>query len=1201
MKSKSLLFIVLLGLGLSAGVGTGIYVWKLNSRDELTTKLPLEEVVATSGAAPGYVEDRLCAQCHAELFESYQHVGMANSFMKPDAQRVIEDFENASFFHEPSQRHYEMSQRDGQYFFKRFQLDESGEPINVFQRKVDWILGSGNHSRSYLYQTEAGEMFLLPVAWYTGEKKWNMAPGYDRPDHEGVGHIVRRECMFCHNAYPDVAAGSDAYGTDHVFPHELPQGIGCQRCHGPGADHVRAALRNDDEQAVAKIVNPSRLKAELREDVCNSCHLQPSVAMFGVRRFGRADYSFRPGEPLSEYLVQMDIKGKRGDEADRFEINHHAYRLRQSQCFLNSAEGISCLACHDPHKHVPQENRAAHYGAACAKCHQKADCKLDSSENKDHPDFAGIDSQNCIACHMPKHRAQDVVHVAMTDHKIQLPQIGVDLVAELPEADPVVDNVLLLDPEHAPGSYLADACRAMAALRATGFRHQAALGKLENIVSENQVDTLEILLDLAAGQIKEKAFDRALETLRKLAAKHADHPLVRQWTALCLTGLGKNEEALLECEQAVTAKADSPELQYNYGLLLHAEGKYEEAIKHFEQSAKARPSMFMAWFYLGETYTKMQQLDEAAVSYQRALEIEPSHRRAYASIREVLTQAGKTNDAFRFWKHGSRLAGQLDSRLQETRVKFLPVPEPNFDRLETAVAEQIKGVRQSLSETMAKQDVSTKELADAYGLMGQLYHAYELSDAAEACYQNASRLAPADYRWHHLLGALYEQSGKLEEAIVQFQTAWQLRPTSDAAPVRLGNIYLQQNRLEDAQEQFVIALKVDASSVAAVNGLGEVALAAKKYQIAVNYFEQVLDKVPAANRVHYSLAMAYRGLGELEKAKEHLDKNGTVGLRPNDPLVDELRNLVEGERLYLIRGQLAFSAKRFQEAAEAFGKAIEAKPDSARAHVNLGSSLAELGKIDEALKHYEIALQHDDKSFAAHFNLGILQFRREQFDGSLEHFKTAVDLRPKDFQANRQLAKNLQAVGQDEEAIAQWQLVRGLAPQDEDTALLLADLLIGKGRYEEALTTLDEFNGLLPDRGRVAHVLAALLATCPNEKLRNGDRAVQLATSVYTEQKSIEHGQTLVWALAESGRCEEAAALQKQLIAEAEKSAATDTEATEEDQAAQADAIAKMKEGLLRYETGSPCRPDAQSNSVEKPKSEVDQAPKNQDTPESQD
>ena len=199
-------------------------------------------IVATSGAAAGYVADRVCATCHRELFETYKAVGMSRSFYRPRADRMREDFENSRFFHEPSQRYYETRFEDGRLVIARYQLDSEGKKIRVLEQEIDWILGSGSRARSYIYQTEAGEHFLAPISWYSQSGSWQMAPGYDKPDHKGFARAVSRDCMFCHNAFPDVPEASDVHGKPPIFPAELPEGVGCQRCHGPGAQHSTLAL-----------------------------------------------------------------------------------------------------------------------------------------------------------------------------------------------------------------------------------------------------------------------------------------------------------------------------------------------------------------------------------------------------------------------------------------------------------------------------------------------------------------------------------------------------------------------------------------------------------------------------------------------------------------------------------------------------------------------------------------------------------------------------------------------------------------------------------------------------------------------------------------------------------------------------------------------------------------------------------------------
>ena len=346
----------------------------------------------------------------------YAKTGMARSLSVAGADVAIEDFSRARGAHAASKRQYAFSLEGDDYLFRRHQVDDAGNEINVFEQKVDWILGSGNKSRSYLYQTASGEIFQLPIAYYTDEKMWYMAPGYDRAVHEGVSRDVKRECMFCHSDYPEYAEGSDSYGAAAVYPNDLPEGIGCQRCHGPGEAHLQAATSDaaNVEKLRSTIVNPARLDARRRDDVCYQCHMQPSVALFGVRRFGRGDYSFQPGELLSDYRVEMDPVDASQPRTERFEINHHPYRLEQSRCFQESAGALSCVTCHDPHREVPQTKRVEHYRAVCEKCHEpESYAGVHAMANP------SVESVDCVSCHMPQRRPQDVVHVAVTDHLIR--------------------------------------------------------------------------------------------------------------------------------------------------------------------------------------------------------------------------------------------------------------------------------------------------------------------------------------------------------------------------------------------------------------------------------------------------------------------------------------------------------------------------------------------------------------------------------------------------------------------------------------------------------------------------------------------------------------------------------------------------------------------------------------------------------------
>jgi Flp pilus assembly protein TadD len=621
----------------------------------------------TGGAAPGYVEDRVCGICHRDLYRSYQEVGMARSFSRPRPDNDLEDFANSRFSHPPSGEHYEMVRRDGRLVFKRWQLDADGRPINEFEEEVDWILGSGHHSRTYLYQTPAGELYQLPLAWYSQPGRWGMSPGYDRPDHQGVTRRVRRECMFCHNAYPDVPAGSDAYAAPQVYPADLPEGTGCQRCHGPGAEHVRRALGGVEppERVRESIVDPGALPPERRDDVCFECHLQPSVALFGVRRFDRDDYSFRPGQSLADYLVQVDVDEEGREPAERFEINHHPYRLRQSRCYLESGGALSCLTCHDPHRKVPPAERPAHYRAACLTCHQVDACgrAAMAAAGGGHLEGAGaaVDPGDCAGCHMPPRRTEDVVQVVMTDHLIRRRPGGPELLAPREESDPVLTGMRFLSPERSPAGALGEVYLADALVRAGGRAAGAAIDRLERALgAAAAAGPIEPppWYDLAGARLRQRRFADAGRVLRAILERAPGDPQALAWLGIAEAGQGRNEEAIAVLRRALAADADLAETAFNLGRILVGVGRPGEALPHLERAIDARPNLAPAWHFLGEVYARLDRPDAAIAAWRRALAIAPGDGRAYLALGRALLARGDRAEALRVLRHGARAAAR---------------------------------------------------------------------------------------------------------------------------------------------------------------------------------------------------------------------------------------------------------------------------------------------------------------------------------------------------------------------------------------------------------------------------------------------------------------------------------------------------------------------------------------------------------------
>jgi tetratricopeptide (TPR) repeat protein len=477
------------------------------------------------------------------------------------------------------------------------------------------------------------------------------------------------------------------------------------------------------------------------------------------------------------------------------------------------------------------------------------------------------------------------------------------------------------------------------------------------------------------------------------------------------------------------------------------------------------------------------------------------------------------------------LAATLASGCQQPAPELKPLPPVNTTDLEPSVRSALARAREQF-DRVAERKPKAAELADAYGELAMTYQAQSLVPPAEAAYANARALAPGDKRWPYLLGHLYNDASRAPEAIRAFEAALAIDGTDSPTLLSLGEAYLQHGDFDKARTMYQRLASDRNARAAAVAGLGKVALATHQYKEAVAYFEEALKLSPGATRLRQPLAMAYRELGDRAKAEQNLRQFDAGGMEPGivDPLADALNAKVAASRSLIRRGQRAGKAGRFDLAEAAFRAAVEADPTNAEAVENLGISLANLGRLDEAQRQLSQSLSMDDTNALAHFSLAVVLDRQGLDQPAISQYQAALARDPTALQARVYLADAKMRIGRPEEAAVLYREALEQSPDSVRMRISLAMANVKAGHTREARNVLEDALKLQPTNPEVINTLARVLATAPDAKVRDGSRALELVQRLFESTRDPDVGQTYAMALAETGRFEQAAVLQRETM-----------------------------------------------------------------------
>jgi predicted CXXCH cytochrome family protein len=327
-----------------------------------------------------YTGSQACQKCHADIYEHWKKTPMANVVRDPreHPDAIIPDLNTNN--------------------------------VSKFTREqVALVYGSIWKQR---YFTKVGDDYYpLPVQWDIHNKKWLK---YHVPDtgadwwtvfypSDNMQRPTGPTCDGCHSVNYDIHTG-----------RVTEWNVGCERCHGPGSEHVAHPTRTN-------ILNPAQMDDVAANDTCIQCHSQGQPLTKQIE--GKAydwPVGYRVGLHLQAYWKLEGITLGQTTFTHFADGTAHKNRM-QGNDFVQSVmyeHGVTCASCHDVHgtENIAQLRKPA--DKLCLDCHGPTSPNgphtASLEEHTHHKD--GSPGSQCVACHMPKIETQGVPGSFVSSH-----------------------------------------------------------------------------------------------------------------------------------------------------------------------------------------------------------------------------------------------------------------------------------------------------------------------------------------------------------------------------------------------------------------------------------------------------------------------------------------------------------------------------------------------------------------------------------------------------------------------------------------------------------------------------------------------------------------------------------------------------------------------------------------------------------------
>jgi tetratricopeptide (TPR) repeat protein/serine/threonine protein kinase len=599
----------------------------------------------------------------------------------------------------------------------------------------------------------------------------------------------------------------------------------------------------------------------------------------------------------------------------------------------------------------------------------------------------------------------------------------------------------------------------------------------------------ETVLLLANALYESGGKEQATALLRQACLHHPDDWYLSNWLGWwCQSAQPpRYDEAIRYYTACMVARPRNAYVLHGIAEGLTGKKAFAEAIAVLSRAIELKGDFWDARVRRAEAYLKLGEVDKAFADYSKAIELDPKNHRAWCSRSGVYIELGQ-------FKKGLKDASEaihLDPRCPYS-WSCRGIAYAHLGEKDKAIADCSKAIELGPNN------------ATAWSNRGMAYQELHQYDKALADLNKAIELGPNNATAWNNRGMAYQKLHQYDKALADLNKAIELDPNNASAWSNRGVAYQKLHQYDKALADLNKAIELDPKSLAAWNNRGSVYLELHQYDKALADLNKAIGLDPNNATAWSNRAAAYARLGQADKAIADCSK--AVELDPKD--VSAWNN----------RGATYNMAKRYDKALGDLNKAIELGPKETAAWSHRGQSYLALGQLDKAIADCTKAIELVPKDVSAWNNRGAAYRRLHEYDKAVADFNKVIELDPKSPAAWNNRGSVYLELHQYDKAVADYSKAIELDPKIAQVWGGRAAAYYKLHQYDKAVADYSKAIELGPENVAAHDNLVMLLAMCPDAKVRDPGRALQVARQgVARAPGNASLWRALGWALYRTG------------------------------------------------------------------------------------